>query len=145
MLYPTSKPSSASVRYGSKTPVRREVLTQTLPACLRLHSLIVESQVVTPTFSWDYFSVDNKIRVSCVQWSGEQKSEGNPGHWDSYRFDQPLTRRNSREASGVILLPLGPDRIPDRIGAAGQAEERAIEAKKAAGPGLEEQHTWESR
>jgi len=146
MLYPTSKPSSANVvRYRSKTPRKKEVLTQTLRACLRLHSLIVESKVVTPTFSWDYFRVDNKIRVSCVQWSGEQKSEGNPGHWDSNRFDQPLTSSNSREASGVILLPLGPDRIPDRIGAAGQAEERSIEAKKAAGPGLEEQQTWESR
>jgi hypothetical protein len=61
-----------------------------------------------------------------------------PGHWDSYRFDQPLTSGNSREASGVILLPLGLDRIPDRIGAAGQGEERSIETKKAAGPGLEE-------
>ena len=93
------------------------MLTQTLPACLRLHSLIVESQVVTPTLNKDYFCVDNKIRVSCVQWSGEQKSEGNPGHWDSYRFDQPHTGSNPREVSGVILLRLG----PDRIGASGRA------------------------
>src|ERR1700731_3566255 len=79
MLYPTSKPASANVvRYRSETPGKKEVLTQTLRACLRLHSLIVESKVVTPTFSWDYFRVDNKIRVSCVQWSGEQKSEGTP-------------------------------------------------------------------
>ena len=110
---------------GVKTPGKKEVLTQTLRACLRLHSLIVESKVVTPTFSWDYFRVDNKIRVSCVQWSGEQKSEGNPGHWDSNRFDQPLTSSNSREASGVILLALGLDRIPDRIGAGG-ANRRAV-------------------
>jgi hypothetical protein len=71
MLYPTSKPSSANVRYRSKTPRKRELLTQTLRACLRFHSLIVELKVVTPILSWDYFFVDNKIRVSCVQWSGE--------------------------------------------------------------------------
>jgi hypothetical protein len=111
MLYPTSKPSRANVRYGSKTPVKREVLTHTPPACLRFHSLIVESKVVTPTLSRDYFRVDNKLRVSCVQWYGEQKPEGNPGHWDSYRFDQPLTGSNPTEVSGVILLRLGPDSI----------------------------------
>src|SRR5882762_4933171 len=78
MLYPTSRPSSANVRYGSKTPVKREVLTQTPTACLRFHSLIVESKVVTPILSRDYFRVDNKLRVSCVQWCGEQKIGRHP-------------------------------------------------------------------
>jgi hypothetical protein len=88
-------------RYGSKTPVKREVLTQTLPACLRFHSLIVESKVVTPTISRDYFRVDNKLRVSCVQWCGEQKQEGTPGRWDSYSFAETFTGSN---LVGVAVL-----------------------------------------
>ena len=101
MLYPTSKPSSANARYGSKTPVKRGVLTQTLPACLRFHSLIVESKVVTPTLSRDYFRVDNKLRVSCVQWCGEQKPEGTPGRWDSYSFAETFGVSNR---VGVAVL-----------------------------------------
>jgi hypothetical protein len=101
MLYPKSKPSSANVRYGSKTPGKRELLTQTLPACLRFPSLIVESQVVTPTLSRDYFRVDNKFRVSCVQWCGEQKPEGTPGRWDSYSFAETFGVSNR---VGVAVL-----------------------------------------
>jgi hypothetical protein len=101
MLCPTPKPSSANVRYDSKTPGKGGVLTHTLPACLRFHSLIVESQVVTPTLSRDYFSVDNKLRVSCVQWYGEQKSEGTPGRWDSYSFAEAFGVSNR---VGVAVL-----------------------------------------
>jgi hypothetical protein len=87
--------------YGSKTPVKREVLTQTPTACLRFQSLIVESKVVTSTPSRDYFRVDNKLRVSCVQWCGEQKSEGTPGRWDSYSFAETFSVSNH---VGVAVL-----------------------------------------
>jgi hypothetical protein len=52
------------------------------------YTLVVESQVVMPSliWNWDYFSVDNIYGVSRVQCYAAQKSEGTPGHWDSYRF-----------------------------------------------------------
>jgi hypothetical protein len=139
MLYPTSKPSSANVvRYRSKTPGKKEVLTQTFRACLRLHSLIVESKVVTPTFSWDYFRVDNKIRVSCVQWSGEQKSEGNPAIGTVIASTSRSPAATPGKLAVLYSCRWAPTESPTGSGQAGQAEERSIEAKKAAGPGLEE-------
>src|ERR1700687_6187848 len=111
MLCPTPKPSSANVRYDSKTPGKGGVLTHTLPACLRFHSLIVESQVVTPTLSRDYFSVDNKLRVSCVQWYGEQKSEGTPRPLGQLFLRRSVWRQQPRRSSGVILLRLSSDLI----------------------------------
>jgi hypothetical protein len=114
------------------------VLTRMLPACLRFHSLIVESQVVTPTPSRDYFRVDNKIRVSCVKWYGEQKSEGNPAIGTVIASTSRLPAATPGKLA--VLYSCG-----WALTGSGQAEERSIEAKKAAGPGLEEQQTWESR
>jgi hypothetical protein len=101
MLYPTFKPSSAKVRYRSKTRGKREVLTEVPPSWFPFHTLVAESQVVTPALNWDYFRDDTRIGVSCVQWCEEQKPEGTPVHWDSYSFAEPLAGSN---AAGIAVL-----------------------------------------
>jgi hypothetical protein len=97
MLYPTFKPSRANVRYRSKTRGKREVLTEVPPS----HTLVAESQVVTPALNWDYFRDDTRIGVSCVQWCEKQKQEGTPAHWDSYSFAEPFAGSN---AAGIAVL-----------------------------------------
>jgi len=77
------------------------VLTQALPSRLPFHSLVVESQVVMSTLHGDDSRGYNKLRVSCVQWSGEQKSEGTPGHWDSNSFAETFAVSN---AVGAAVL-----------------------------------------
>jgi hypothetical protein len=138
MLYPTSRPSSANVRHRSKTPGKKEVLTQALRACLRFYSLIVELKVVTPTLKGDYFCVDNKIRVSCVQWSGEQKSEGTPAIGTVIASTSRAPAATPGKLAVLYSCRWASTESPTGWGQAGQAEERSIETKKAAGPGLEE-------
>ncbi len=116
---------------GVKTRGETEVLTGALPSWFPFHTLIAESQVDTPTFNRDYFRVDNRIGVSCVQWCEEQKPEGTPAHWDSYSFAGTFYRQQRRRSSGVILLKLAPT-------GSGQAEGCSTETKRAVGPGLEE-------
>ena len=99
MLYPTFKPWSAYVRYRSKTRRNREVLTGALPSWFPFHTLIAESQVVTPTLNRDYFSDDTRIGVSCVQWYVEAEPEGTPAHWDSYSFAEPFAGSNAAQVA----------------------------------------------
>jgi len=101
MLYPTFKPSRANVRCGSKTRGKREVLTGALPTWFPFHTLVAESQVVTPTLNRDYFGDGTRIGVSCVQRYVEREPEGTPAHWDSYSFAEPFAGSN---AAGVAVL-----------------------------------------
>jgi hypothetical protein len=126
MLYPTVKPSSADERYGDKDAEEQPIVNKGSSVTVRFHSLSIESQVFTPTLNWAYSGVDNKFRVSCVQWYGEQKSEGTPGHWDSYCFAETFAGSNP---VGVAVLYFG----GCALAGPGQAENRSTETKKAVG------------
>jgi hypothetical protein len=110
MLYPTVKPSSADERYRDKDERKETVVNKGALSSVRFHSLTIESQVFTPTLNWDYSGVDNKFRVSCVQWYGEQKSEGTPGQWDSYCFAETFARSNPVGAAVLYFQGCGPGR-----------------------------------
>jgi hypothetical protein len=74
-------------------------------------------------------SVDNKFRVSCVQWGGEQKSQG-PGPSDSDCSSASQFGSNLRE---VAVLYFG-DRAEFGCGEQGTMGAR-----------IEELQTWESK
>src|SRR6267143_3005312 len=95
MLYPTVMPSRASARCGNKDARKETIVNKGFSITVRFHSLTIESQVFTAPLNRGYSGVDNKFRVSCVQWYGEQKSEGTPGHWDSYCFAESFTGCNA--------------------------------------------------
>jgi len=125
MLDPTFKPSRANTLYGRKTQAKREVLTA-FSEHLLFPGLAIESQAVMPTLNRDYSSVDNSFRVSCVQWCGEQKSEGTPGLWDSYCLADSIAISNPVE---LAVLYFG-GCAPARLG----ADQRVLtETKRAVG------------
>jgi len=72
MLYLAFKVLRAKAAYGTKTPSEGEVLTAALPSWFPYRGLILEIPMVAPTPNRYSFGVDNKFRVSCVQWYGEQ-------------------------------------------------------------------------
>ena len=110
MLYPTFEPSSANERYGDKDAREETTVNKGALFTVRFHSLTIESQVFTAPLNRGYSGVDNKFRVSCVQWYGEQKSEGTPGHWDSYCFAETLAGSNPVGRAVLYFGGCGPGR-----------------------------------
>ena len=79
-----------------KTSGEAEVLTTAPLTRFLFPGLIVESQVFRLTSKGYICRLDNKFRVCCVQWYGEQKSEG-PGQWDSYWLAESIDISNPVE------------------------------------------------
>jgi hypothetical protein len=96
------------------------VLTEAYSFLFPFRGLLLESPALTPTLKGVFGSINNKFRVSYVQWYGAQKSEGTPGHRDSYCLAEPLAASNSVGVAVLYFWGWAPTR-------SGLAEERSTE------------------